>query len=132
VATVTRPAGVDDPLVDRLRLVQIPRDGSDALDLLLPDGCRLSRQVGSRSHDRFAGVLEFDTFESIGRIRLPSAAGLSTSSQGLFFGPTTGLLGDGSFVGTTTIAGQPLVFRWSDAELAVLRFGVSGFVLPGI
>ena len=132
VATVTRPAGVDDPLVDRLRLVQIPRDGSAALDLLLPDGCMLSRQVGSRSHDRFAGVLEFATFESIGRIRLPSAAGLSTSSQGLFFGPTTGLLGDGSFVGTTTIAGLPLVFRWSDAELAVLRFGVSGFVLPGI
>jgi hypothetical protein len=132
VATVTRPAGVDDPLVDRMRVVQIPRDGSAALDLLLPDGCRLGRQVGSRSLGRFAGVLEFGAFESIGRIRLPSAAGLSTASQGLFFGPTTGLLADGAFVGTTTIAGLPLVFRWSDADLGVLRFGVSGFVLPGI
>lgn len=132
VATVTRPAGVDDPLVDRMRLVQIPRDGSAAFDLLLPDGCRLARQVGSRSFDRFAGVLEFDAFESIGRVRLPSIAGLSTSNQGLFFGPTTGLQRDGSFVGTTIIAGFPLVFRWSDADLSVLRFGVSGFLLPGI
>ena len=57
MATVTRPAGVDDPLVDRMRVVQIPRDGSAALDLLLPDGCRLGRQVGSRSLGRFAGVL---------------------------------------------------------------------------
>lgn len=132
VASVTRPAGVDDPLADAVRLVVIPRDGSAPSDKLLPPGCQLTRQTGSRSHDRFAGVLEFETYESIGRMQLPLLSALSNASQGLFFGPTTGLLTDGSFVGTTSVIGLPIVFRWSDTELSVLRLGVGGFVLPGI
>ena len=99
---------------------------------LLPPGCRVSRQVGSRSLERFAGVLEMDAHEWIGRIALPAANGLSLASQGLFFGPTTGCTSDGAFVGTTSLLGLPIVFRWSDAELGVLRLGLPGCVLPGL
>jgi len=131
-ATVTRPAGVDDPLLARTSLLQIPRDGSPATSILLPAGSRMARRVGSRSFDRFAGVLEFTGFEWIGRIGLPTSEGLHVSGPGLLFGPTTGQLTDGSFVGTTSTIGIPLVFRWSDAELSILRFGVPGFLLPGM
>ena len=130
-ATVTRPVGVDDPLLARLSLLQIPRDGSAPSAMLLAPGSRMTRRVGSRAVDRFAGVLEFAGFEWIGRIVLPTSEGLHVSGPGLFFGPTTGQLADGSFVGTTSALGIPLVFRWSDVELSILRFGVPGFVLPG-
>lgn len=130
--TVTRPAGVDDPLLERRSLLQIPLTGTAATPILLPAGARLTRRVGSRSFDRFAGVLEFTGYEQIGRVGLPSTTALGISALGLLFGPTTGALADGSFVGTTSIAGVPLVFRWSDQDLAILRLGVSGFVLPGV
>jgi len=130
--TVARPAGVDDPLLERRSLLQIPLVAGPAIPILLPAGSRLSRRVGSRSLDRFAGVLESAGYEQIGRITLPTPFGLGISAPGLFFGPTTGVLPDGSFLGTTTIAGLPLVFRWSDQDLSVLRPGVSGFVLPGL
>ena len=130
--TVTRPPGVDDPLLERRSLLQIPLAGTAPIPILLPAGSRLSRRVGSRSFDRFAGVLEFTGYEQIGRIGLPAPAGLGISALGLLFGPTTGALADGSFVGTTSVAGLPLVFRWSDQDLSVLRFGVPGFVLPGV
>jgi hypothetical protein len=132
VATVRRPAGIDDPFEDSLRLVQIPRDGTAPSDLLLPIGGRLTRQAGSRSQDRFAGVIELGTYESIGRLRLPSLIPISSLSTGLVFGPTTGQLEDGSFVGTTIVNGLPMVFRWGDDELTALSTGVDGFLLPGI
>lgn len=130
--TVVRPAGVDDPLLERSSLVQMSLAGTTPTTILLPAGSRLTRRVGSRSFDRFAGVLEFTGYEQIGRIGLPTTTGLGISAIGLQFGPTTGTLADGSFVGTTTVAGFPIVFRWSDQELGVLRLGTPGFVLPGL
>jgi hypothetical protein len=130
--TVTRPAGVDDPLLERRSLLQLPLAGTSPTSIVLPAGSRLSRRVGSRSFDRFAGVLEFTGYEQIGRIGLPTPTGLGISALGLLFGPTTGALADGAFVGTTTIAGLPVVFRWSDQDLGLLRLGTPGFVLPGL
>lgn len=130
--TVVRPPGVDDPLLERRSLLQLPLAGLVPQPILLPAGSRLTRRVGSRSLDRFAGVLEVAGSEQIGRIALPAPLGFGTTAQGLVFGPTTSAMVDGSFVGTTTILGIPLVFRWSDAELSVLRLGTPGFVLPGL
>jgi len=129
---VTRPAGVDDPLLERSSLLQLPQAGLPPIPILLPAGSRMTHRVGSRAFDRFSGVLEYAGYAQVGRISLPTPTGLTISAVGLSFGPTSGELGDGSFVGTTTIAGIPIVFRWSDQELSVLRAGVPGFLLPGL
>src|SRR5262249_29682503 len=56
VGSITRPAGLVDPLQRELALVQIPKGGIGAMLASLPQGSRLTRQAGSRSHDVFCAV----------------------------------------------------------------------------
>ncbi len=133
VAGVTRPPGVDDPLLESLNLVQIPRGGQGAIVARLPAGCHLSRTVGSRTHNLFASVLEFGTGERLGRLRVPSPTGISISPSLLSFGPTTGMTADGAILATVEVASNRAAFSWSDVGTQVLRVTrVETFLLPGL
>jgi len=133
VAGVTRPPGVDDPLLESLNLVQIPSGGLGAIRVRLPFGCHLTRTVGSHSDNVFAAVLEFQTGERLGRIRVPSPSGISVSPSLLEFGPTTGLSDQGAILATVELARERAAFSWSDVGTSVLRFNrVESFLLPGL
>jgi len=132
VAGVTRPPGVDNPLTESLNLVQVPRLGTGASLVHLPDGCCLTRTVGSRSRDLFGGVMEFTIGEWLGRMHVPTQA-LSASTSLLTFGPTTGLALDGSVQASVQIPSGAVSFGWSDAGTRVLRTSIGGgFLLPGL
>lgn len=133
VAGTTRPPGVDHPLTASLNLVQIPRGGLGATVARLPDGCHLSRTVGSRSRNLFSSVLVFPTGERLGRLRVPSLSGLSVSPSMLSFGPTTGLSAEGAVLATVQVARSRAAFSWSDFGTSVLRVTqAETFLLPGL
>jgi len=81
----------------------------------------------------FAAVLEFQTGERLGRIRVPSPSGISVSPSLLEFGPTTGLSDQGAILATVELARERAAFSWSDVGTSVLRFNrVESFLLPGL
>jgi hypothetical protein len=133
VAGVTRPPGVDDPSSDSLNLVQIPAGGLGATVVRLPDGCHLSRTVGSRSRNVFAAVLGFQVGERLGRLHVPSPRGMAVSPLLLTFGPTTGLSAEGAILATVKLTRDRAAFSWSDVSTEILRMtrGES-FLLPGL
>jgi hypothetical protein len=133
VADVVRPPGVDDPLVRTLNLVQIPRGGRSAVPVRLPDGCHLSRHIGSRSRSLYAAVLEFRSGERLGRLSVPSANGVAVSSSLLDFGPTVGLSADGAILASVDVLSDSLAFSWSELGTQVLRMGRGqAHLLPGL
>jgi hypothetical protein len=133
VAGVTRPPGVDDPLTESLNLIQIPRGGLGATVARLPNGCHLSRTVGSRSRNLFASVLEFPSGERLGRLRVPSTSGISISPSLLTFGPTTGMSAEGAILATVEVARSRAAFSWSDMGTSVLKVSqVETILLPGL
>lgn len=133
VAGVTRPPGVDDPLEDSLNLVQIPSGGLGATVVSLPDGCSLTRTVGSRTHNVFAAVMEFESGERLGRVRVPSPNGMLASPALLTFGPTTSLTPEGAILATVQVDRERAAFSWSDVGTSVLRVSrTDSFLLPGL
>jgi len=133
VAGVTRPPGVDDPLNETLNLVQIPRGGVGATIARLPNGCHLSRTVGSRSRNLFSSVLEFSAGERLGRLRVPSPTGISISPSLLTFGPTTGMSAEGAILATVQVARSRAAFSWSDLGTNVLKVSqMETILLPGL
>jgi len=130
VAGLRRRPGVDRP-VESTHLLQIPRGGLGSAAILLPDGSRMLHPTGSRTGARFVGVLEQGSGEWLGRLDVPSDAGLVLSNRFVQFGPTLGRLGDGSVLASLELPASRLVFHWSDLGLEVLRSGAEGFVLPG-
>jgi hypothetical protein len=133
VAGVTRPPGVDDPVSDSINLVQIPRGGLGATVARLPNGCHLSRTVGSRSRNLFALVIEFPTGERMGRLRVPSPTGISISPSLLTFGPTTGMSTEGAILATVHVARNRAAFSWSDMGTDLLKMSqVETILLPGL
>jgi hypothetical protein len=133
VASVTRPPGVDHPATESLNLVQIPSGGLGATILRLPDGCHLSRTVGSRSRNVFAAVMGFPAGERLGRVHVPSPSGMAASPLLLTFGPTTGLSAEGAVVATVHFDRDRAAFSWSDLGTSLLKVtrGES-FLLPGL
>lgn len=133
VAGVHRPVGVDDPLRDSINLLQIPHGAVGTTVTVLPQGCRLSRHVGSRSRSRFAAVLELETGELFGRADVPSTNGLALTKLPFAYGPTTGMLADGSVLASLTLSGVRVEFSWSELGTQVLRSSPGdSFLLPGL
>jgi hypothetical protein len=133
VAGIVRPPGVDDPVEDSLNLVQIPTRGQSSIVVKLPNGCHLTRAVGSATHSLFASVLEFDTGERLGRLKVPSPTGVSLSPSLVFYGPAIGLSPDGSVLATVQLGTDEAAFAWSDLGTQLLRIQHGqGFLLPGL
>jgi hypothetical protein len=133
VAGVTRPPGVDDPVLESLNLVQIPSGGMGATVVRLPFGCHLSRTTGLRSGNLFTAVLEFPTGERLGRLRVPSPSGIAATPSLLNFGPTTSFSSEGAVLATVHVARDRTAFAWSDLGTSVLKVTrVESFLLPGL
>jgi len=133
VAGVTRPPGVDDPLVHSLNLVQIPSGGLGATVVRLPSCCNLSRTVGSPSQNIFTAVLGLPTGERLGRLHVPSPRGMSVSPSLLTFGPTTGLSPEGLILATVHVVQDRAAFSWSDVGTNLIKLTqVESFLLPGL
>ena len=133
VAGITRPPGVDDPLTETLNIVQIPGGGLGATLIPLPNGCHLTRTVGSRTLNLFSAVLELPGGERLGRFEVPSPSGMSVSPALLTFGPTTGLSPDGAVLATVRVALEQAAFSWTEYGTTLLKMtrGES-FLLPGL
>jgi hypothetical protein len=132
VAGVTRPRP-DDPQHDLLALLQIGPGGQEVTVAPLPDGCRLSRHVGSRSRNVFAAVLEVQGGEWLGRMQVPDPRGLMVSNSLLTYGPTTGATAGGEILASVQLGAAHVAFAWSDLGTDVLRSCASQcFVLPGL
>jgi len=113
--------------------VQIPGGGAGATAVNLPDGCSLTRTVGSRTHNLFAAVMKFDFGERLGRLSVPSPSGTLVGPGLLEFGPTTGLTPEGAIVATVTVDQDRAAFSWSDLGTSILRVSrVDSFLLPGL
>jgi hypothetical protein len=133
VADVTRPPGVNDPLLETLDLVQIPPGGSNPTVVRLPDGCHLSRRVGSSTRPIYAAVLELPGGERLGQLRVPSPAGIALSPALDTFGPTTGMAADGSILATVSVLAHRAAFSWSGSSAQVLRVSrLETVLLPGL
>jgi hypothetical protein len=133
VAEVTRPPGVDDPLLPSLNLVQFPTVGTGALVLALPIGRRLSREASLGSHDLFGAVLELETGgEWLGRLSVPTLSGSPLGTQPRNYGPTTALTHDGTLFASVLISSRQVILSWSDLGVRTHRYSPSGsFLLPG-
>lgn len=133
VASVTRPPGVDDPVRRTLSLVQIPPGGLGAITVALPNGCRLTRGVGSRTHERYAAILEFPAGERLGQVIIPSASGLGLGDGFHPYGPMTGMASDGSILATVQLGPDRATFAWKGLGALPLRMTrVESFLLPGL
>src|SRR5262249_12367767 len=115
-----------------LALVQIPKGGIGAMLASLPQGSRLTRQAGSRSHDVFCAVVEQSAGELLGRQNVPEPAGDLLSSDPRTFGPTTGITRDGWVVATMHAGIRRIAVAWTDSGTRILRMSDGpGFLLPG-
>src|SRR5262245_7653119 len=133
VAGVTRPPGVNDPLLETLNIVQIPSGGAGATGVRVPIGCHLTRTVGSRPRNIFAAILELPSGERLGRFHVPSTMGMAVSPALLKFGPTTGLSPEGAVLATVRVASDRATFAWSDLGTSLLKMTrVESFLLPGL
>jgi hypothetical protein len=134
VAQVIRSAGVDDPLLETLNLVQFSAGATQPTLLRLPSGLRISRQSSMSSRNLFGGVMELDTGgEWLGRVTVPTSAGASLTNFPRNYGPTTGLSSDGTLYATMLSGSRQLVLRWSDTDAKLLKNSPGGtFILPGL
>jgi hypothetical protein len=133
VVGATRPPGVDDPAQDSLNLVQVPPGGANPIVVRLPSGCDLTRAAASARHGLFTAVLEFDTGERLGRLKVPNPNGASISPTLFFFGPTVGLSADGAVQATVQLGLDQVAFAWSDLGTQLIRMKRGdGFLLPGL
>jgi hypothetical protein len=133
VSIVTRPPGVDDPLVSSLNLLRISTSGSITSLVRLPSGCHVTRDAASVRHGVYSAVLEFANGERLGRMRVLDGRTAATPPARFRYGPTVGMAQDGSTLASAELGLEVATFGWSDQSSTVFRVSRGeSFLLPGL